>query len=170
MSESATPPESYENPTESDHKKIIRIDVRGEDHGLWAKFRPKLIAKIQEVLDTTLDHEHGTTVGEEAKKFTSGMLEFARQRLQREGLENDKIEAEVAKIYADRTNALADADLKTAQAEKIRSQIAKEELILCLAMSKMMIVGDISEEAILFGQQIDAFLCVVREMKLLAHG
>lgn len=147
--------------------KIARIDVRGADTTLWATLRPKLIRKISEVLDSTLDNERGTTVREEAKQFTSAMLEYARRRLQREGLENDKIEAEIAELYAKRASELAQAESLTAAAEAQRQQTALRELCTCLSLTKAMLVGDKSEEAVLFGLQIESFLETVKELNLI---
>jgi hypothetical protein len=154
----------------TDHKKIVRVDVRGSDPALWARLRPKLLQAIEKALDSTLDHTQGTTVREEARQFTSAFLDYARNRLQREGLENDRIEAEVAKLYAERQSQLADADLRSAQAEDVRSRTALRELCKMLALTKAMLVGDQSDEAILFGQQIDSFLETIRSLNLLTDS
>lgn len=154
-------------PPNSNHK-IVRVDVRGEDPELWKRLRAKLMVRIHTVLESTLDHDRGTTVREEAKQFTASMLDFARQRLQREGLENDKIEAEIAELYAKRTKELADADRVSAEAERIRQDTSLRELCKCLALTKAMLIGDESEEAMLFGQQIDSFLSVVKELCLIS--
>lgn len=160
-----------EDPRNSGQKKqIARIDVRGKDPRRWEQVRERLVVRISAMLDATLDHEDNTTVREEAKKFTSHMLEFARQRLQREGLENDKIEAEVSRIYAERTRELAEADRLSAEANEKRRKTALAELCAQLCMAKILIIGDQGEEAVLFGQQIDEFLRLVKEMNLLSEA
>lgn len=158
-------------PPRNDHtQKIVRVDVRGDNMELWARLRPKLLAKIEQALDSVIDHERSSTVREELKQFTSSLLDFARRRLQREGLENDKIEAEIAELYAKRTKELSEADLISANADRVRQATAMRELCLQLALTRAMLIGDDSEEAIVFGQQMDAFLDTVRSLGLLQGG
>lgn len=152
---------------ESAQGKILRIDVRGDSKELWAKLRSQLLTRIQAALDTTIDHEHGTTVKEELRSFTSHMMDYARRRLQREGLENDKIEAEVAEIYARRSSELANAELVSANAEAQRQQTALRELCKALALTRAVLAGEKDEECILFGKQIDMFLEIVKDLNLL---
>lgn len=148
-------------------KQLARVDVRGETPKLWAKFRPKLIAKINSFLDTTADHERGTTIREEAKQFSSALLDFARNKLARERAEVGKIEAEISEIYAQRVKALSAAEKLSAEAEGIRIRNSAKELCLHLALMKAMLVGEQGEEALLLGRQIDQFLEVVREFGLI---
>lgn len=153
-----------------DHTKILRVDVRGENTSLWSQLRPKLIARINEVLDSTLDHKRGTSFRDEAKQFTASMLEYARQRLQREGLENDRIEAEIAETYARRTSELAKAENTAADAEHKRQQTNLKELCIALGLTKAMLIGEEGEEAVVFGKQIECFLEVVKDMHLLSDA
>jgi hypothetical protein len=148
--------------------QIARVDVRGKKPALWEGLRPKLIAKISAMLDTTIDHQRGTSIGEEAKQFTSALLDYARNKLAREGAEVQKIEAEISEIYANRTRSLAESAKLDAEAEAQRFQTARKELCMALALTKAMLVGEIGEEALLLGKQIDAFLDVVRELGLIS--
>lgn len=151
-------------------KRIARIDVRGKEPNLWKNLRPKLIEKIQKFLDTTMDHERGTTIQEEAKQFTSALLDFARNKLAREGVEVQKIEAEVSEIYAKRVKSLAEADKVSAEAAAIRQRTATKELCTMLAMTRAMLVGEEGEEALLLGKQINEFLGLVRELGLIQEA
>ncbi|MCW5776579.1 MAG: hypothetical protein KIS87_09085 [Phycisphaeraceae bacterium] len=150
-------------------KQIARVDVRGKDPALWANLRTKLLARINDILDRTADHERGTTIREEARQFTSALLDFARSKLAREGAEVQKIEAEVGEIYAKRLRTLAEADKLSAEAEAQRLRNSVTELCTALALTKAMLVGEEGEEALLLGRQIDEFLVVVRELGLV-HG
>ncbi|MDX9910210.1 MAG: hypothetical protein RBS39_00110 [Phycisphaerales bacterium] len=154
----------------SDQQRIARVDVVGANKDLWRSLRPKLLQMVNAVLNTTIDHDKNTTIAEEAKKLTSQMLEHVRRRLQREGLENDKIEAEIATLYAERTEKLANAEKASAEAAAIRQRSALQKLVEVLCLTEAMLVGDESEEAILFGRQIKTFRDLVKEMNLLAES
>lgn len=146
---------------------IIRVDVRGDERRLFQRLRSTLLEKIQQALDTTLDHENDTTVRDELKSLTTHAIEHARERLRKEGLANARIEAEVAEIYARRTKEIADARLTAAHAKGQEQQNALHDLCRHLALTRALLMGDEGREAILFGRQIDAFLEIVKEMDLL---
>ncbi len=153
---------------EEKSKKIARVDVRGKNLDKWARIKPKLMAKIDAFLDFPADHSAGTTVRDEAKQLTSALLDFAKNRLAREGAEVQKIEAEISEIYAKERMALAQADKLNAEAEAMRSQNAIKELVAMLALTKAMLVGEEGEEALLLGKQIDVFLDIVKELGLIS--
>lgn len=142
---------------------ILRIDVVGKSPDTWSSLRSKLLAAIGKVLDSVIDPEHGTTVREEAKKFTSALLDHARARLAKAGLENEKIEAEVAKLYAECESISADARKKHAEAEATEFETAVKRLKLALELTKAMLIGEPGEEAIVFGNQVQALLGVLSE-------
>jgi hypothetical protein len=143
---------------------MLRVDVRGKSQELWAGLRSKLMAKVQEVLNSTLDHKRGTTVREEAREFTAALLDFAKAKLQMPVVEVEKAAAEVAKLYAERQKELAEADKIHAEADAIRLETNIRELTLTLALTKAMLVGEPGEEAVLLGRQVDAFLEAVRDL------
>lgn len=148
--------------------RIARVDVRGKSAKLWSEIRPKLIAKISKFLDTTIDHERETTIREEAKAFTSTLLDCLRNKLAREGAEVGKIEAEISEIYAKQLKSRAEAEKVSVETESLRRREATRELITMLALTKAMLVGDEGKEALLLGKQIDEFLRLVKELSLIS--
>ena len=140
----------------------VRIDIRGKDKQLWVSLREKFLARIDSLLESTLDHERGTTVRYEIKEFTSALLDFAKARLAKSGLEAEKIASEISKTFAERQTELAKAGKTSEETRELRIQNDITELRLTLGATKAMLVGDDSEEAILFGKQLEAFLKVLR--------
>ena len=100
-------------------RQLAHIKVKGKVPATWAKYRDTFMEKIQSALDTVIDFDNDSTVREEAKKFTSQLLDFARNKLAREGHEVEKIEAEVRQLYAQIETEHADARKTNAEAAKI---------------------------------------------------
>jgi hypothetical protein len=142
---------------------ILRIDVTGKDSDRWRKLKSKLFNAIDQLLDSTIDHERNTTVREEVKQFTSAALDYARQRLAKQGLENDRIEAEVFQLYAERERTLAEARKINAEADEQELQTRVKKLRLILSATKIILISEPGEEAILFGKEIDRFLQALNE-------
>lgn len=168
-------PKPLPAPDDASRKRIARVDVRGKS--VWTKAgRRALIQSLRqqvaEVADTVLDTQIGEdptdTVREEAKKFTREALEAARHRLQREGLENDEIEAGIADLYAAKQVKVAEASLTRAKAAEVRRATDLKKLCAKLAMTQAIILGEEDEEAIAFGKRITVFLQTVRELGLLS--
>ncbi|MBX3322799.1 MAG: hypothetical protein KF757_07390 [Phycisphaeraceae bacterium] len=157
---------------------FVRVDVRGKSPSLWAAKRaefintkiPQLIEMMNKFLDTTIDYDEGTTIREEAKRFTSGMLEFARNKLRKEGVEVEKIEAEISEIYAKRLESIARTEKTSSETREKQRSTALKQLCTQLALTRGMLIGDDGEEAMLFGRQIDEFLRLVKELNLIAEG
>lgn len=142
----------------------IRFDVEGGDPRRWDKLREKFSARLRELLDTTVDHRNGKTVRDEAKEFTGALLDFAKAKLSKPGLEAEKTAADIAKTFAERQTQLAVAEKTSQEARSTRIDNDIKELKITLGATRAMIVGDTSEEAILFGKQLDSFLSSLREI------
>lgn len=143
----------------------LRVDVKGKTAATWARLREKLILGIEQVLDgITEEHDKGAWIKANAREFTSALLDHAKERLARAGLENAKIEAEVAEIYAKRERELAEARKVHADAADREFETSVKQLRLMLGATKAMLVGEKGKEAILFGKQLNAFLEVVNEL------
>jgi len=149
------------DPSRSD---FLRIDVRGKSAKLWKGIRQKLIGAIGRVLDSVIDVQQNTTVREESRRFTSALLEHARERLAKAGLENDKIEGEIYKLYAEREKALAEAHKTKVEGDNIAFELSVKQLRLALGATKAILIGEEGQEALLLGQQIDTFLEILREL------
>jgi hypothetical protein len=139
-------------------KQLMRIDVRGKTTELWQSLRPKLIQTMTMVLDTVIDAEHGTTVRDEVKQFTTALLDYAKANLARPGLENERIEAEVRRLYGQMEIDRAEARKKHAEADTLEFNNKVRRLRLVLGAVKALMVGEEGEEAVIFTAQITAFL------------
>jgi hypothetical protein len=139
-------------------RQFVRVDVTGKTAALWQSLRPKLIQAMNDVLDAVIDDEHGTTVRDEAKQLTTALLDYAKANLARPGLENERIEAEIRRLYGQMEIDRAEARKKHAEADTLEFNNKVKRLRLVLGMAKAFMVGDTGEEAVIFTAQITAFL------------
>lgn len=147
------------NESQPSNPGILRVDVKGKSPVVWEANRKKLLHAIERVLDQIGNNDDKTAwFKEQAKVVTSSLMDHARARLAKAGLENERIEAEVSNLYAQREKELAVARKTHAEAESTELDNAAKQLRLILSLTKVMLLGDTSEEAILFGQQIDAMM------------
>jgi hypothetical protein len=157
-------------PLEKSPPDYVQINVRGEDPGTWKRLRGSLVSTIQQMLGSLADVAESGKVREEARKISVAALEYARAKLEKPGLENAKIEAEVLRHYAEREKALAEARVKNAEAEKVELANAVRKLKLSLGAAKVMLIGEDGDEAALFSLQIDEFLRVLKELDEFAES
>lgn len=139
-------------------KQFVQVDVRGKTTELWQSLRPKLIQAMNDVLDAVIDTEHGTTVRDEAKQLTTALLDYAKANLARPGLENERIEAEIRRLYGQMEIDRAEARKKYAEADALEFNTKVKRLRLALGAAKAFLVGEEGEEAVIFTKQITAFL------------
>lgn len=140
----------------------LQVDVKGKTEAAWARLREKLMLAIGEILDgVTEEHDKSAWFKASAREFTSALLDHAKERLARAGLENAKIEAEVAEIYAKRERELAEARKAHADADAKEFKNSIERLRLMLGATKAMLIGEKGKEALLLGRQLKAFIEVV---------
>jgi hypothetical protein len=142
-------------------KQYLQVDIRGQDPVVWEKLRSKLMIAVEDLLNTVIDPQRGMTLEDEARQLTSAALEHVRARLAKAGLENEKIEAEVQRLYAQTQGDLAEARKKSAEAEAIEFATATKKLRVVLGGMKAMLIGEEGNEAIVFGRQIDEFLKIL---------
>lgn len=152
------------SPNEPGKGEIVRIGVIGKDEKLWAKLYPTLVGKVQNLLDSTLDHNKGSTVRDELKDFTSELLDFAKAKLATPGLEAQKIAAEITQKYAEHQTELAQADKTREEARERRIKNDIRELRYSLTLTKALVMADDDESAIFFGKQIDSFLELLKDL------
>jgi hypothetical protein len=131
------------------------FQVTGRSPGLWLKLRSQFVAKVEQLV------EQDAGLGwlqEQAKEFGTLALEHAKARLRREGAEVEKIEAEVAKLFAEKEKVFAEARKTNAEARSLEIKNSMMELRVALGFTRAMLIGDPTEEAVVFGQQIDAMI------------
>jgi len=141
-----------------EQKRFVRVDVRGKTAELWQSLRPKLIQAMNDVLDAVIDDEHGTTVRDEMKQLTTALLDYAKANLARPGLENERIEAEIRRLYGQMEIDRAEARKKHAEADALEFTNKVKKLKFVLGMAKAYMLGEEGEEAVICTAQITAFL------------
>jgi hypothetical protein len=161
MAEEQLPEEQYLAEEQLPEKQYVRVDIRGQDPALWGTLRAKLMVAVEDLLNTVVDSERGTTLQDEARQLTSAALDHVRARLAKAGLENEKIEAEIQRLYAQIQGDLADARKKSAEADAIEFATAMKRLRVVLGGMRAMLIGEEGDEAIIFGRQIDEFIKVL---------
>lgn len=151
----------------NDENKVefIKVEVQGKDSLLWGNLQPKLMEAIHHFLDTVIDHKNDSTIREEAQKFTSALLDYGKQKLQKAGLENEKIIAEVNLMYSQREKEIAETRKLHAEAASIELNTSMKKLKLGLIGMKAMMIGNAGEEEFIFLKHIDEFISVIREIE-----
>ena len=109
----------HEHPQEG---QFALVTVSGKSPQRWSQFRDRLLQTLQIVLDTVLDTEEGTTVRDEAQQFTRALLDYAKANLARPGLENDKLEAEIRRLFSQSEADRAEARKKMQKPQRLNSK------------------------------------------------
>jgi hypothetical protein len=139
-------------------QQFVHVDVTGKNAALWTSLRPKLIQALDDISDTVIDNERGMTVRDEMKTLTTALLDYAKANLARPGFDNETLEAEVRRLYGQLEIDRAEARKKQAEADVLEFNNKVKRLRLALGMAKALLIGDTTEEAVIFAEQIDAFL------------
>jgi hypothetical protein len=145
-------------------KPIVRIDVSGKDPEVWAKLRERLLDAVYQVLNTVIDAESGGTVRMEGQRAFSALFDNLKCRLKRAGFENEKIQAEVAALYAKCEVSIAHARKTNAEAAALEFDTAVKRLKTALGLCRALTVSTKDEEAVIFSSQIEAMMATVDDM------
>ena len=148
---------------ETNENSYIEVTVKGNSNELWTRLRQKLFEAVNNLLDTVVDERSGNTLREEAKEFSSLLLKFAKDHLNRPGLENQKIMAEIECLYSAKHKTLAETRKIHAEAGSIELQNRINALKLSLGVSKMLMIGLTDEKSILFLNEIDSLLELINK-------
>ena len=143
-------------------KRVLRVDVKGEDSQRWAQLREKFLSSVERLLDTVVTSEN-ETVADLGKGLFEAGVSALRARLDREGLQNEEIEAKVLKIYSERERNLAEARKISAEADKITFETNRKRLLTAMRLHKAMLVGEKGDEALLFGARLDAMILALAD-------
>lgn len=150
---------------DTEKKGILRIEVSGENDELWNKLKKKLFNVVDTFLDSTIDHNNGTTVKEESNIFISAILDHAKQRLAKSGLENEKIKAEIDNYYKRNAREMAETRKINAETNAIELDTARKKLIISLTVARSVIMTDAKNEDLVFARRIDGLLKALSEFK-----
>lgn len=146
-------------------QKFVKIELEGKDNNLWKNLQSKLIGVINNFLDSVIDHKNESTIREEAKKFTSALLDYGKNKLEKAGLDNEKIVAEVDLLYSQKEKQFAEARKLHAEADLIELQTNVKKLKIALSSMKLLMIGEANNEEIIFLKQIDVFLQTIKEIE-----
>ncbi len=99
---------------------------------LGSGFTERLQAALEHVLDSVIDVQRQTTVREEAQTLISESVRHIKNRLQKQGIENDELAAKATKLLAEAEKDKAVAAKTRAEAEQIEFAIIVRKLRLLL--------------------------------------
>lgn len=154
--------------------KMLRVDLRGKDPAKYDAIRDTLFARLKELLEMPLSGQKGDAVRREGEELSKRTLDYAKAKLEQPRADVEKTYAEVAKLYSERNRNDAEANKLNAEAEAMRLDTHIRQLKLTIGATKAFLVGDTGEEALLLGEQCEAFLDVLAELseeqKLLGSG
>jgi len=113
----------------------------------------RLQIALNHVLDTVIDTKRRSTVREEAQNLISESIQHLKERLKKQGLENEEIAARVAKL-------LAEAEKERAVAAKTRAEV--EALEFATIVRKLRLLLEVQRA--IEHDRVDGFLDVLKEM------
>lgn len=114
---------------------------------------PRLQAALDHVLNSIVDPEQGTTVREETQALIAESVQNLKDRLKRQGLENEEIKARVTKLLAEVEKERALTAKTRAETEAISLATKARKLRLLLEADRMVEQGG-----------LDSFLKVLKEI------
>jgi hypothetical protein len=147
----------------SEEPRYIRIDVGGKSPKLWIKFRSKLIKTVDKLLDQVVDPVSKATLRQEGGEITHQLLSYAKEKLKNPGIENEKLLAEVQQLLSAKERDTAEARKLNAESEQIEFNNAVRRLRLSLKASRVFLLRDPDQEAILFVSEVDELLKILDE-------
>lgn len=134
-------------PTEPTDSPLSRLATMGKG------MSEKLQLALNHVLDSVIDSKQNSTVREEAQTIISESIKHLKDRLKKQGLENEEIGARVAKL-------LAEAEKEKAIAAKTRAET--EKLEFATIIKKLRLLMEVHR--VMQHDRIDEFLEVLKEM------
>lgn len=140
------------------NEEFIQVNLEGKDKDVWNKLREKFISTIEKSLDIIIDYEKNSTIRDEAKIFATELTKYAKAKLSKAGIENEKLISEIELAYTQKSKELAETRKINAEASAIEFNNALNNLKLSLLSMKVMMIGGTSQKDILFIKQIDFFL------------
>lgn len=113
----------------------------------------RLQTALQHVLDSVIDTHHQTTIREEAENLISESIRNIKERLKKQGLENEELAAKVTKL-------LAEAEKEKAIAAKTR--VETEALAFATIIRKLRLL--LEAQRAIEHDCVDDFLGVLKEL------
>jgi hypothetical protein len=130
-----------------DAPPLVKLAASGQG------FAARLQQALDHVLDSVVDKERETTVREEAQHLIAESIQHLKDRLKKQGLENEEIAARVVKL-------LAEAEKEKAVAAKTRAEAGQLEFALIVRKLQLLLAAQRAVEH----SGVDGFLDVLRGM------
>lgn len=113
----------------------------------------RLRGALETLLDTVVDQRSQSTVREEAQELLAQSIQHLKDRLSRQGLENEEIAARAMKL-------LAEAEVSKAAAAKTKAEAGEIELRLLARRIRLVIEA----ERAIAADQLNSFLTVLEDL------
>ncbi len=114
---------------------------------------PRLQGALETLLDTVVDQRSQATVRQEAQQLLAQSIQHLKDRLSRQGLENEEIAARVTKL-------LAEAEANKAMAAKTHAEAGEIELRVLARRIRLVIEA----ERAITASELNGFLTVLEEL------
>lgn len=105
---------------------------------------PRLQRTLEGLLDSIVDHRSQTTVREEAQALLAQSIQHLKDRLGRQGLENEEMAARATKLLAEAEATKAVAAKTQAEAGEIELRVLARKLRLVIEAERAMAAQDLS--------------------------
>lgn len=151
---------------QDEEERFLEVRVRGKNPVLFAAMRLKFLEKAQEMLDTVINFDTNATMRDEAKKFSSELLNYAHETLRKKGYENIKILEEINKMQAESNRQYAEIRKLNAESRAIELKNMISELKLSIGMIKVFAHNENDEASILFMKNIEDFYQFISKCSL----
>jgi hypothetical protein len=125
----------------------------------WAGIGPRLQAALNQMLDTVVDKRQGSTVREEANDLIQESIKHLKDRLKKQGRENEEIAARVTKLLAEAEKEKSIAAKTRAEADSLEFATIVRKLRLLLEAQRAMVNG-----------HLNGFLDVLKDMGTIGDG
>lgn len=141
-----------------EQKEFVKIEIGGKDEHLWQKLRVKFGEVISSILDTIIDDTTNSTLRDEAKKFTSALLDYGKSKLNKPGIDNEKTLAEIDLLYTQKQKTIAETRKIHAEANNIELSNKIKSIKVALTAYKLVLLKETGSQEIVFVKDIDEFI------------
>lgn len=145
-------------------QNFYKIEVTGADVTLFSKLRGKIVEAVLNLLNTTIDHDRGYTVTETVQHLTSKSVGFLEAKLDRAGIENQLLLAEIEEKLANARKTNAEAESKSLENRKARFEQALKELKYAVNLAKALVPDKEDPDYIIFTKDITPFINLFTEI------
>jgi hypothetical protein len=106
---------------------------------------PRLQRALEGLLDSIVDQRSQTTVRDEAQALLTQSIQHLKDRLVRQGIENEEIAARATKLLADAEVSKAVAAKTQAEANEIELRVLARRLRLVIEAERATAVDDVAQ-------------------------